>query len=135
MQQYQVPQFITVEDKIFGPLTTKQFFYLLFGGGLTFLLWFFLNFYIFMLLATPVIVLSVSLAFVKVNGQPFINTAANFFTYFTHARLFLWKKQEKKINHKDLLATTPPLAGPKTSKRGKLNDLAWSLDVMEHVKR
>ncbi|TSC80302.1 MAG: hypothetical protein G01um101429_152 [Parcubacteria group bacterium Gr01-1014_29] len=33
MQQFQVPQFIEVEDKIFGPLTTKQFFYLLGGGG------------------------------------------------------------------------------------------------------
>src|SRR3989338_737591 len=27
--QFQVPQFIEVEDKIFGPLTLKQFFYVL----------------------------------------------------------------------------------------------------------
>ena len=26
--QYQVPQFIEVEDKIFGPLTFKQFLYI-----------------------------------------------------------------------------------------------------------
>jgi len=32
--QYQVPQFIEIEDKIFGPLTLKQFLYLAGGGGL-----------------------------------------------------------------------------------------------------
>jgi hypothetical protein len=31
---YQVPQFIEIEDKIFGPLTLKQFIYLAGGVGL-----------------------------------------------------------------------------------------------------
>ena len=32
IMQFQVPQFIEVEDKIFGPLTLKEFLYL--GGGI-----------------------------------------------------------------------------------------------------
>ena len=37
--QFQVPQFIEVEDKIFGPLTFKQFVYVAGGAGLAYLVW------------------------------------------------------------------------------------------------
>jgi hypothetical protein len=40
--RFQVPQFIEVEDKIFGPLTVKQFIYLAGGAGLVFILYHFL---------------------------------------------------------------------------------------------
>lgn len=36
--QFQVPQFIEVEDKIFGPLTFKQFVYIAGGVALMYLL-------------------------------------------------------------------------------------------------
>ena len=134
MQQYQVPQFITVEDKIFGPLTTKQFFYLLGGGGLSFLFWFFFPFFIFMILATPIIALAVALAFIKVNGQPFLNVVANGFSYLTNPKLFLWQKADKPVDHKDMLTTHKPLALPKVGK-SRLNDLSWSLDVMDKTQR
>ena len=44
--QFQVPQFIEIEDKIFGPLTFKQFIYLAGGGGLCFLLYTILPFFL-----------------------------------------------------------------------------------------
>jgi hypothetical protein len=37
--QYQVPQFIEVEDKIFEKITLKQFIYLAGGAGLSFLIY------------------------------------------------------------------------------------------------
>src|SRR3990172_12458701 len=37
--QFQVPQFIEIEDKIFGPLTFKQFIYVAGGAGACYLLW------------------------------------------------------------------------------------------------
>ena len=40
--RFQVPQFIEVEDKIFGPLTLKQFIYVFGGGGLCFVFYTFL---------------------------------------------------------------------------------------------
>src|SRR3989344_3658356 len=135
MQQFQVPQFIEVEDKIFGPLTTKQFFYLLGGGGITFLLWFFIgSFFIFMIFATPVVAFSVSLAFVKVNGRPFLDTVANFFGYITRPRLFLWQKQDRTPTSPAANAKAAHLPLPRTGK-SKLNDLSWSLDIMKHIKR
>ena len=35
--QFVVPQFIEVEDKIFGPVTTRQFVVLLIGGLFVFI--------------------------------------------------------------------------------------------------
>ena len=134
MQQYQVPQFITVEDRIFGPLTTKQFFFLLGGGGLSFLFWFFFPFWLFMILATPVIAFAVSLAFVKVNGQPFLNVVANFYTYIRRPKLFLWQKTNKPIDRQNIMETHGQLIVPKVGK-SRLNDLSWSLDVMQTTKK
>ncbi|PJE64202.1 MAG: hypothetical protein COU90_03835 [Candidatus Ryanbacteria bacterium CG10_big_fil_rev_8_21_14_0_10_43_42] len=135
MQQFQVPQFIQVEDKIFGPLTTKQFFYLLGGGGLSFLFWFFFNFWIFIILSIPVVALALALAFYTVNGQPLVSVIGNYFGYIARPRLFIWKKKEH-FSKKDSVITGGGggLHIPKVS-QDKLKDLAWSLDVMEHVKR
>ena len=136
MQQFQVPQFIEVEDKIFGPLTTKQFFYLLGGGGLTFLIWFFLNNYFFtLLLASPIIALSAALAFMKINGRPFIDLLSNSVTYILKPRLYIWQKSKEErqyIPENDKLIRTG-LIVPKVTK-SKLNDLAWSLDVMQNIR-
>jgi len=134
MQQFQVPQFIDVEDKIFGPLTTKQFFYLLGGGGLSFLFWFFFKFYIFIVLAAPVVALAVSLAFLKVNGRPFIDLVANYLSYVTKPRLFLWKKSKKKLTASEVGAHINNTQVPKVTKN-KLNDLAWSLGINKSIKR
>ena len=37
--RFQVPQFIEVEDKIFGPLTLKQFLYTAGGAAVGFIIW------------------------------------------------------------------------------------------------
>ena len=37
--QFQVPQFIEVEDKIFGPLTFRQAVYLVGGAGLSYVIY------------------------------------------------------------------------------------------------
>ena len=36
--QFQVPQFIEIEDKIIGPFTVKQFIYLVGGAGMDFII-------------------------------------------------------------------------------------------------
>src|SRR3989338_1876056 len=87
MRQFQVPQFIEVEDKIFGPLTLKQFLYIVGGGGITFLLLF-----IIFTLAAPIITFFFALAFYKINGQPFMKILENALSHYTNSRLYIWKK-------------------------------------------
>jgi hypothetical protein len=133
--QFQVPQFIEVEDKIFGPLTFKQFIYIGGGLGAAYLLWRVLPFYI----AVPIIVveggLAAALAFFQYNGRPFILALENAFFFIIHSRLYLWnndrKKKSSEIVQKELTRSSnlyvPKLSG------SKLHELAWSLDIKERI--
>ena len=92
--RFEVPQFVDVEDKIFGPFTWKQFVYLAGGAGATFMLFVFLPFILFVLLSIPVVTLSLGLAFYQVNNRPLSATLEAIFTYFTRERQYRWKKEE-----------------------------------------
>ena len=91
---YSVPQFIDVEDKIFGPFTFRQFAYLVGGGGICYLL---LKLLPTIVAIIPVILvggLAASLAFIKMNGKPLINVMDSGFNYMIKRKLYLWKKDE-----------------------------------------
>jgi len=133
--QFQVPQFIEVEDKIFGPLTFKQFIYVAGGAGSAYLLWRVLPIY----LAAPLVLgvggLAAALAFMQWNGRPFILALESAFYYFTHSKLYLWNnerktKKEKKENKEQ--QRRPQVYIPKLSD-SKLHELAWSLDIKERI--
>jgi len=130
--RFQVPQFIEVEDKIFGPFTFKQFVYLAGGIGMCVLLFIFLPKFVAILLALPIAAFSGALAFYKYNDKPFINLVESFFHYSLTNKLYVWRKEER--------APTPTGQGslkpieqvyvPKLSE-SKLKELTWSLDIKE----
>lgn len=92
--QFKVPQFIDIEDKLFGNLTLKQFIYLIGGGGLGYLCFRFLPGIIAIVLGPAFTLFGVALAFYKMNDRPFIFTLEAMFKYITKPRLYLWKKKE-----------------------------------------
>ncbi|MGM0629447.1 MAG: PrgI family protein [Patescibacteria group bacterium] len=94
--RFQVPQFIEIEDKIFGPLSFKQFIYVIGGGGLIVLLFFLLPNFLAFLLAVPVAIFSGALAFYKINNRPFITMTEAALKHFFKKKLYIWKKEENK---------------------------------------
>jgi hypothetical protein len=134
MQQFQVPQFIDVEDKLFWSLTFKQFMYLAGGAGLCFILYVYIPFLVLSIIPIAAVAgISISLAFVKVNGRPFSSTLEAFIKYLMTKKLYVWKKEEKKRSanmgqNEIQTATTSGVRVPKLSE-GKLRELSWSLDV------
>jgi hypothetical protein len=96
--KYSVPQFIDVEDKVVGPLTIRQFSYLLGGSIVLILIWAFTGFSaVFFLLALPVVGISSTFAFLKINGRPFQYFLLSFIGYATKgARLWVWRRTGKK---------------------------------------
>lgn len=135
MKSYHVPQFIEIEDKIFGPFTFRQFVYALGGISTGFILWVFLPKFLAVLLGLPIVVFSLALGFYKINNRPFIDAAISAVEYFLKARLYLWRKEEKKTaaaENKPMQIVGADM--PRVS-RGKLRDLAWSLDVQEKFKK
>ncbi len=131
--RFQVPQFIEVEDKIFGPLTIKQFIYLVGGAGLSFIVYTLIKSLIFSLIfIVPIMAFAAALAFYKVNNKPFINVVESAFTYLLADKLYIWKKVEKPIAQKEVsnISTAPDFYVPKLSD-SKLKDLTWSLDIKQ----
>ncbi len=131
--RYQVPQFIEVEDKIFGPLTFKQFIYIAGGVGASIILFTFLPNFVAFLLSAPIAALAGALAFYKHNGKPFINLVESFFQYSLTNKLYIWKKTENQSQAHPSSSPAKPLEQiqiPKLSE-SKLRDLSWSLDIKE----
>ena len=130
--EFQVPQFIEVEDKIFGPFSFKQFIYLFGGAGLIFIIYVSMPLYIAIFLIVPVGVFAAALAFYKVNDRPFILVVESAFKYAFSHKLFIWKKTPKKKSKKKEEVKKEGFIVPRLSD-SKLRDLSWSLDIKEHT--
>jgi hypothetical protein len=89
--QHKVPQFIDIEDKIFGPFTMKQFAYLAGGLGVTVIIWRTIPFSYGVFIIAPVIALTIALMFVKSNGKPFIFTVQSFISYLFGNKMYNWQ--------------------------------------------
>ncbi len=132
--QFQVPQFIEVEDKIFGPLTFKQFIYVGGGVGAAYMLWRVLP----SVAAVPLIIavggLAGALAFLQFNGRPFIQGVESAFFFFARSKLYLWNNRRKRVQR--AVPLKPDAAAqiyvPKLSE-SRLHELAWSLDIKERI--
>jgi hypothetical protein len=134
--RFQVPQFIEIEDKIFGPLTIKQFIYIAGGGGLSFIIFRAIP---WLMISVPLIMIvlafSLALAFYKINNKTLVEMLQSATLYFFSSKLYLWNKKDK-VPEK---ASAPTSSGspaqiyvPKLS-QSKLHDLTWSLDIKESL--
>lgn len=93
-----IPQDVTREDKLIGPLTLRQFLYLLGGGGIVFIVYQsyasqYLYFAEFLAIAMVIGILAFGLAFGMVNGRPFGVFLINLFRFFTNTKNLLWRKE------------------------------------------
>ncbi|MEK9181666.1 MAG: PrgI family protein [Patescibacteria group bacterium] len=136
--RFQVPQFLEIEDKIFGPFTFKEFVYLAGGAGLCFVLYKLLGLTIGILPILAVAGISLLLTFYRPNDKPFINMVEAGLTYFMQSKLYIWKRREGKIDDGRKKAEALEVERKRKQIEGgaklganKLRDLAWSLDVLD----
>ncbi len=130
--QYQVPQFINLEDRIIGPLTLKQFLYLAFAGALLFVFWFLFAFYIWIIIALPIAALAAAFAFLKINDRPFVYFFLAFIKYFTNPKLYIFSGTAGKAAPKEPAPeekTEVPQSQEKKLTTSKLKELALNLDI------
>ncbi len=132
--RFQVPQFIDIEDKIFGPFTFKQFVYLAGGAGASYAIYRLLPIYIAVLLILPILGCALALTFYKVNGKPFVEILQAWFIYTFKSKLFIWKQRKiekaKKVEEEKKPEVHPMGNIPKLTE-SRLSDLSWSLDVLD----
>lgn len=134
--QFKVPQFLEIEDKIFGPFTFKEFVYLVGGAGLCYILFKLLGFFLGAIPILAVAGLTGALTFYHPNGKPFINMIEAGMKFAMQDKLYIWKRRQVKITNDQLRITNEDKkevinqSGVRLS-GSKLRDLAWSLDVLD----
>lgn len=96
--RFEVPQFIEIEDKIFGPLTWRQFLYLGGGVGMGTVLFFTTPLIVFLIFGLPLALLAGALAFYPVNNRPFSFFLEAIIGYLRSHKLYLWKRKDGAIH-------------------------------------
>lgn len=128
MQQFVVPQFIDVEDRILGPITTRQFLILLVVGLIVFLSFRFGDFSLFLFCLIFFGGGGLVIAFVKVNGQAFHYFLLNMIQTLRRPSRRVWHKtlSSKELNVLRKYVPEEPEARPevKPVKRERIQDLS-----------
>ena len=132
MQQFTVPQFIDVENKIIGPITTRQFLILLAAAVIIGLSYRLFDFSLFILIAFVVLILAGTFAFVKINGRPFHLFMVNIIQTWKRPNLRVWKKviDETPVSETAPAAPQVPKYQPKEFYgESRLSQLALVVDT------
>ena len=94
--QFQVPQYYEVKERIVGPLTLQQFFYIAAACGLSFLLFFLFEFWLWFIVSVFLIGAASALALVEINGQSLTKILFFAFFYYWRPRIYLWQREIEK---------------------------------------
>ncbi len=95
MQQFTVPQFIDVENKIIGPVTTRQFVIMLGAFILSAVYYKLFDFSLFLTAGIVTLVIAGVFAFAKINGRPFHFFILNVVQTFKRPKLRIWDNSDK----------------------------------------
>jgi len=109
--QFEVPQFIEIESKIFGPLTWRQFLYVGGGGAMVVVLFLIAPIYLFVLVGLPIAILAAALGFFPINNQPFSVFLEAIYNYTRKQKMYLWR-QKRNIIHKQSFAPITTIENP-----------------------
>lgn len=91
--QFQVPQFIDTEDKVVGPFSLRQFLYIGIAAFIAAVFYFFVQTWLFVIVFIIIMGAAVALAFVKVNGQPFVKIMTAAMNYYWRPQAYMWKSE------------------------------------------
>lgn len=132
MGQYKVPSNVETEDKILGPLSVKQFIYVVIG-----LMWGFIairliapfNLVVGLVIAAPISITMFMLGFVQREGISFESYFQATIQFFLSPRKLVWHKDP----HVKVIKEKPKVAAPQELARnyntGQLQRLAFTLDT------
>ena len=136
--QFKVPQFLDIEDKIFGPFTFSEFVYLAGGAGLCFVLYKTLELLLGLIPMLIIAGLSLALTFYRPNEKPLIDMLEAGVKYVIQDKLYIWKKQRKEVTKEKAQMSQAEAdkirenhARMHSLSGSKLRDLAWSLGVLD----
>ena len=134
MTQFVVPQFIDVEDKIIGPVTTRQFGILMIDALLMFIMYKLLSLWYAVAVDAILLIAGIVLAFVRVNGQPFHYFLLNVVQTWRRAGIRVWNKEMSDaeiiaLSKVDLPPPPPPKPYKEAPTTSRLSELALQVNT------
>jgi hypothetical protein len=142
--QFRIPQFIDIEDKVFGPFTFKQFGYLLGAIAFAYIFWKLIPYklisILFILLFSGTFL---ALAFVKINSRPFADVLESAYKFVIGEKTFIWQKANKEeelakiqaIREREMVKANAKKIESKVITEDKLRELSSKLDILEAKER
>ncbi len=132
--QFHFPQYIDIEDKLFGQFSLKQAIYMAGGAGGAYFVYRLFPSYVF--ISAPLIVgilaLTWALAFYPKEklGKPFIEILEAGLQYAIKDKLYTWKKLDKgpKLGTEEEFIPSQPTPTPSVP-RGSLSSASYGLDM------
>lgn len=105
--QFLVPQFIDVEDKIIGPVTVRQFVIMIVALLIGALFYKVFRFIVFIPMAVVEVTIAATLAFAKVNGRPVHYFLLNFIQTQKKPKARIWNKAAYVSGVKEISESGP----------------------------
>ena len=127
--RFEVPQFIEIEEKIFGPFTWKQFIYLGGGVGTAAVILFTMPFIVFVLFGVPVAALGAALAFYPINNRPFSIFLESMWRFYKANRTYYWRKRTDIVYNNTSETSGSSHVTPPTRGSGGINSLSRKLEL------
>lgn len=130
-QQFIVPQFIDVENKIIGPITVRQFIIFLVGFGLIAIIFRIAQFWVAATMSVSIFGITGIFAFLKINGRPFHFLLLNMLQTVRRPTLKTWHKEisykdiitrKKKQKRPELVITKKPVSASKLTQLSLIVD-------------
>jgi hypothetical protein len=137
MQQFTVPQFLDVESKIIGPLTTRQFLIILAAAIIMAISYRLFDFSLFLVIAIIITIIAAVFSFVKVNSQPFHLFVLNAIQTVRRPGLRVWNNRLVAVEQEEKLDIIKPgyeLETKKEYKTSRLAELALIVDTKGRYK-
>lgn len=127
---FNVPQFIDTEDKVVGPLTAKQFGWLVVAGVILLILWNTLTFPFFLIFGSMTAGIFGALAFWRPHGQPLIKFVVGIFLFFIRPKMYIWRRIADSLEKKPLQIKTRPeeTSRKKNVSEEKIKEISSLLD-------
>jgi len=135
MDHFVAPQFIDVEDRIIGPITTRQFIIMVIGGVVAFTAYKILDTTGFFLVTLITILSVIIFGFVKINGRRFHEFVGSMVEVIKRPKVRVWYKYVPLSavmadnRNKPLNAVKTDFMPRQSIKPKKLKDLALIVDT------
>jgi hypothetical protein len=98
--QYQVPQFIESEDTIIGPFSLRQFLYIGAAILISVMFYFFVQTWLFILIAVILVGCAIMASFLKIEGRSIVDVAVSATNFYWKPQIYVWKADHPIMQQK-----------------------------------